>query len=306
MTAATPRVSVILTVFNGERYIKEAAESILAQTVSDFELLILDDGSTDKTLEIVSAYATADARVRVTSRPNTGVVAARNELILKARGPLLAMMDADDVAHPCRLQLQIDAFEEDRRLVAVGTCCEMVDPDGDLLGFASPPLVHEEIDAALMAAQPGVAMFQPSLMLRAGAVRSVGLYRDEASLAEDADLILRLAEVGRLANLPQRLLSYRVHLGSLSHVSTRRQAEVFRQVASEAARRRGLPTQSARPEAPLIDLATTAARTHVMWAWWAIDSGNLRTARKHAVKALRLSPFDLEAWRAVACALRGG
>src|SRR4029079_10086491 len=103
----TPAISVAMSVYNGERFLGPAIESILAQTFGDFEFLILDDGSRDATTQIVLDYAARDARVRPILRENRGLVASLNQLLDEARAPLVARMDADDIARPERFERQI-------------------------------------------------------------------------------------------------------------------------------------------------------------------------------------------------------
>jgi glycosyltransferase involved in cell wall biosynthesis len=301
----SPRVSVIMPVYNGSRYVTQAIDSILAQTYRDFEFLVLDDGSTDDTLRILRLYEALDSRVHVFARPNAGVVAARNQLISLANGSLLALMDHDDIAVPQRLERQVVEFDKSADLVALGTYAQVIDPEGEVLGLGTPPTAHEEIDRVLMTLSGGWHICNPTAMMKADAVRLVGCYNQDVASSEDADLFLRLAEVGRLANLPEVLLSYRVHLGSLSHQATVFQRQRHAQAVVWASRRRGLPEPVLAPAPELRDLSARPSRTHVMWAWWAIDSGHLRTARKHALVAVRRAPLDLESWRVAYCAVRG-
>ena len=128
-----PRVSVALPVHNCERYVAEAIESILAQTFTDFEFLIVDDGSTDGTLPILNRFAARDSRIRVISRPNTGIVGALNEILGLARADLVARMDADDVALPVRFERQVRYLDEHPECVMVGSRVTIIDPDGDAL-----------------------------------------------------------------------------------------------------------------------------------------------------------------------------
>jgi glycosyltransferase involved in cell wall biosynthesis len=294
-----------MPVYNGSRYVAQAIDSVLAQTFRDFEFLIINDGSKDDSLSILRRYEGLDERVRLIDRPNTGVVRARNELIRAARGEFLALIDQDDMARPERLALQVEAFDRDASLVAVGSSASIVDPDGAVLGFGTPPATHDAIDDVLMTAPGGWHILSPSAMLRTRAVVAVGLYREGFDYSEDADLFLRLAEVGRLANLPQRLLSYRVHLESGSHLGTVAQRDSHHRAAVEAARRRGVAEPPAPAKSALSDMAAQPSRTHVMWAWWALDSGHLRTARKHALVAVRRAPLDRESWRVAYCSMRG-
>src|SRR5688572_25740567 len=118
--SAPPTVSVVMTVYNTERYVREAVESILGQTFRDFEFIIIDDGSTDSAPAILREYADRDPRIRLVSRPNTGIVRAANEGIALARGNYLARMDSDDVALPHRFEKQVRYLNEHPACVLVG------------------------------------------------------------------------------------------------------------------------------------------------------------------------------------------
>src|ERR1051326_9037935 len=108
---ASPHVTVLMSVFNGEDFLAEAVESILAQTFRDFEFLIIDDGSSDGTPEILSRYASRDTRVQTFHQQNKGVIASLNEGLRLARGDYIARMDADDIAFACRLEKQFKFME---------------------------------------------------------------------------------------------------------------------------------------------------------------------------------------------------
>ena len=116
-----PLVSVNMTVWNTERFVAEAVESILNQTYRDFEFLILDDGSTDRTPEILRAYAAKDDRIRLWTEPHRGLVRSRNDILDKSRGSFIAVMDADDVALPLRFERQIEYLNAHPECVAVGS-----------------------------------------------------------------------------------------------------------------------------------------------------------------------------------------
>src|SRR6476661_6105481 len=126
----TPPVSVLMPVYNAGRYVAEAVESILGQTYADFEFLIVDDGSTDRSRAILERYAARDPRIRLVSRPNTGYAAALNELLGLARGELVARMDADDVALPERLLRQVNYLRAHPEVVCVGTAVHLIDGGG--------------------------------------------------------------------------------------------------------------------------------------------------------------------------------
>src|SRR4051794_4532921 len=116
---STPAVSIVMPVYNGAAYVAEAVRSILGQTFEDFEFIIVDDGSTDRTPRILHEYERMDRRVRVISRPNTGIVGALNDGVAAAEAPLIARMDADDVSTPQRLHRQVEYLSEHPEVVVL-------------------------------------------------------------------------------------------------------------------------------------------------------------------------------------------
>ena len=295
-----PTVSVILPVYNGERYVAEAVESILAQSWTDFELLILDDGSKDRTPQIVAGYAARDRRVRVTSRPNAGLVPTLNQLIEQAQGEFIARMDADDVALPRRLEREVAHLRAHPECLVVGSAVEWIDPDGELLKLHVPPLTHADIDAAHLRTREA-EICHPSAMIRRSALERAGHYDRELDGAEDLDLWLRIAELGQLANLREPMLRYRFHFAKVGFVAKQRQIEAARKAVERACARRGTEMENPTVVAELPDM-NDQLRT---WAWWALGSGNRATARKYAWRTLRRQPHRRESWRLAYCAIRG-
>jgi glycosyltransferase involved in cell wall biosynthesis len=295
----SPQVSVVMPVYNGRRWLGEAVESILAQTLSDFEFVIVDDGSMDGSPRILEEYAQRDARVRVISRANTGIVGALNDGLAAARGELTARMDADDRCQPERFERQLQALESDPEVVAVGTCAVSVDPDGNELGDAPVPLRHEDIEAQHLR---GIScIYHPAVMMRTKAVRSVGGYRQQAWPAEDFDLWLRLGEVGRLANLPEKLFTWRRRLDGIVSSTQDRMDAAVRWALEDCWRRRALPGRpSLSPSEPM-------SRPDLLrqWGWQALRYGHLRTSRRYARRALFFEPWNPSSWRLAYCALRG-
>jgi glycosyltransferase involved in cell wall biosynthesis len=222
--AAAPPLSVILPVYNGEAHLDEAIRSIRAQTYRAFEFLIIDDGSSDRSLDIIERHAAEDGRIRVRTRPNRGLIETLNEGLAIARGQYVARMDADDVALPKRFRRQIEFMTEHPRCVLLGSSVVFIDETG-----------HEDRphhcfinDATIRHALPVEgAVLHPAAMFRRSAVLEVGGYRAGYVAAEEYDLWHRLAHVGQLNNLAEPLLRYREWKG---RVSTRH-AAVQRRVA---------------------------------------------------------------------------
>ncbi len=298
----TPAVSVLLPVYNAQRYLPAAVESVLGQTFRDFELIAVDDGSTDRSLEILRKYEAADPRVRIISRPNAGLVASLNEALTIARGAFIARMDADDICLPHRFQRQMDYLAAHPDCVLLGSHVVIMDQDGALIG-QMPDIAfgHDNIDDALL--RRGWPMVHPTVMMRADALRKAGAYRAETWPYEDHDLFLRMAEVGRVENLPEVLLNYRKHSASISAQSSSNRDAIVVNVIVEACRRRGLPVH------PDVTMVRGGPRPKFEiekgWAWQSLKARNIGTARKYALHTLWRRPLSLESWRLTYCAVRG-
>lgn len=227
-----PAVSVVMPVRDGERFLVEAIRSILEQTVRDLELVVVDDGSVDATPELLAAAARTDSRVRVLRREREGITHALNAGFSAARAPLVARMDADDVALPDRLQRQLAFLAGAPEIAVVGGGLILVDEAG------------REVDRG-----PGPArlsmlvrndLAHPTVVVRADAFREAGGYRLDGS--EDYDLWLRIEEQHGLAALPDPVLRYRLHPGQFSLEKLERHARAALGARAAArARRRGEP-----------------------------------------------------------------
>jgi glycosyltransferase involved in cell wall biosynthesis len=213
---SSPAVSVAMSVFNGERFLAPAIESVLGQTMGDFEFLILDDGSTDSTRTTIAGYAARDSRIRLIARENRGLVASLNELLAAARAPLVARMDADDVSMPTRFAEQLAFLEANPDHGVVGSLTDDIDEDNRPFPLATSehPRNHEEFLRRIDTLGPLLA--HPTVMYRRDVVLEVGGYHAAYRHCEDFDLWLRLAHRTRIANLPARLLRYRHYAGQVS------------------------------------------------------------------------------------------
>lgn len=277
-----PAISVALSVYNGERYLEAALRSVCTQTFADFELLILDDGSTDRTREIVLAAAAKDARIRPILRENRGLIVSLNELVVAASAPIVARMDADDICHPERFAWQHAFLAANPDCGLVGCWNAHIDADGhecDVPG-ADHPLDHAGIIAAMEAGRTPFS--HPTVMFRRDVVLAAGGYHAAFRHCEDFDLWLRLAARTRLANLPQRLIWYRRHGGQVSanHTFAQQYGSVVARLAW-AERRAGRPDPTAGLAAlpPVSELDRLFGR-----------EGVARVARSLAVPGLLHSP----------------
>jgi glycosyltransferase involved in cell wall biosynthesis len=302
LTDRTPSVTVLMPVYNNERHLKPAVASILEQSHADFEFIIINDGSIDGSSEILHDFAEKDSRIRLYERPNTGYCRALNEGLGYARGEFIARMDADDIAVPDRFGRQVAYLRDHPECVALGGRVLLIDDDDDPIREMCHEQTHEEIDAAHMEGKGGT-IIHPAMMARRSAIEAIGGYDESFHFAEDLDFFLRLAEYGRVANLPEVVLHYRQHLSSIGYSKSETQQRSAVDVLRAAYKRRGLPFPSGLDSvAPVI---FTVADVHRKWVWWALGDGHVASARKHARVALRRDPLNLESWRAVVCALRG-
>ncbi|MBV5328553.1 MAG: glycosyltransferase [Chlorobium sp.] len=297
----SPAISVVMSVYNGQKYLPEAVESILAQTCSDFEFIVIDDGSSDSSMQILRNYQKDDTRIIVHHQKNSGLSRALNNGIALARGRYIARMDADDVAALDRLEKQLAFMESNSTVVLSGTGVMRTDPFGIPL-FPSPlAYEHDEIDAELLIGN-GSALCHPSVIMRTEVVKAVGGYREEFNLAEDLDLFLRLAEMGRVANLSEVLLFWRQHPSSTNHTKRARQVELTREILSQEYARRGLRYEDLRlvggAEIPLADWL-------IQWGWNALSKGFRKEAFFHALSALKQNPFSIMSYKLLACIIRG-
>ncbi|MCX7783531.1 MAG: glycosyltransferase [Meiothermus sp.] len=144
MNTVTPKVSVVMPVYNAERFIDEAILSIRNQTLQDIELIIVNDESKDRSLEIAQHHATLDSRIRIIDQANAGIAAARNRGIATASGPYIALMDNDDISLPERLQQQYDFLQANPDVAVLGTYGTRIGEDGRELGVFEAGPIHRE------------------------------------------------------------------------------------------------------------------------------------------------------------------
>jgi GT2 family glycosyltransferase len=203
-----PALSVAMSVYNGASHLALAIESILTQTYADFEFLILNDGSSDASADIIDRYAARDPRIRPIHRDNRGLIASLNQLVEESRAPLIARMDADDISMPERFAKQMAFMAANPAYGVVGTWTSDIDEHG--APFAVSGADHPTDHEAFIASIGHISMLcHPSVMMRRNLVLSAGGYHNAFKHCEDYDLWLRLASVTKLCSLPERLVQYR-------------------------------------------------------------------------------------------------
>ena len=219
-----PKVSVLIPSCNGERFIAATVRSILTQTFTDLELVVVDDGSTDGTRAILHGIAATDSRLRVLEKPNEGLVATLNRGIAEARGGYIARLDHDDIARPTRIAKQAALLDAQPDFIGVGCLIENIDADGRVL--AKTRIRHDTLVHAPAAFPPRQQwLYGPTPMIRADALRRIGGYRAAFLAAEDRDLCWRLGALGRLERLGEVLVEHRQHDGNMSRMQ--RRVQVF-------------------------------------------------------------------------------
>lgn len=209
-------ISVVMPAYNAARFLRPAVESILNQTYRDFEFIIVDDGSTDSTTDILREYAARDSRVRLIAGEHTGIPNALNKGIAAARYDWIGRMDADDIALPTRFEQQLRAAAAQPQVVAWGSYVQHINSAGEILSLS--PVGPTTLEEFYRQRERGdvICISHPSALLRKDALLKAGGYDPQFSTAEDIEMLNRLAQQGPILALTEPLLLYRVHTSSIS------------------------------------------------------------------------------------------
>jgi glycosyltransferase involved in cell wall biosynthesis len=283
---------------NVEHFLPEAIESILGQTFRDFEFIIVDYGSTDKSKAISAKYAAADNRIKLHNTVHCGLSEARKTACSLVRGRYIAIMDADDVSLPDRLASEVEFMEKHPEVGLLGGSAEWIDAKGRPLWVYDFPLEDKEIKAVIQTRNP---FCHSTVLMRTDACEQVLGYRRVFTHSHDYDLWLRISEQFQCANLPQIVLQYRLHPRQIS--LTRRRKQTLCRLAAEASalsRKTGrtdvLATAYEIDSALLVSLgipeATQSERVSEEQEWWIgtiSRAGEYRLARKASLAILRSS-----------------
>jgi len=288
------RVSVIMPVYNAEKYLREAIDSVLNQSFTDFELIAVDDGSTDSSLEILREYEQSDKRVRVVTQGNTGVAGARNRALSEVCAALVASLDADDIAENNWLKLLFEFMNKNPDCVVAGCRIVSMDEDGALISNEMQALSEDEIEEVLLRGRGGIV--NSGCIMRIDAVRKAGGYDPDLPVGEDVDLFLKLGEMGRLANLPDRLLRVRRNFDSTCWVNVDEHVKCGEKIVRAAYIRRGLPLEEIHISRPP---AVTPYDEMVRWSMLACYDGFMGTAWKYVWKVVKAKPMMVKSWKAM-------
>jgi glycosyltransferase involved in cell wall biosynthesis len=295
-------ISVLMPVYNAERYVAEAVESILKQTFTDFEFIIINDGSTDRSLQILQHYAKQDSRIRLFSRENCGLVKTLNEGLAMAQAPLLARMDADDVAYPERFFIQKEFLDRNPSHLLLGSRVLIIDDDGDAICEMGSHFSHDDIVEGLLS-RHGQLIYHPSVMFRTKEILTICGYRDIYPHVEDLDMFLRVSERGKIENLNTVLLKYREHFEKIGYLYSLEQEKEIDLLLEEAHELRNIPYVKSVNNMSKQNISNY--QRMVTWAWWALKAKNIKSAQKYALRCFKNSPFSVDTWRLIACVLRG-
>lgn len=220
----TPELSVILTVYNRESYISAAIESILKQTFRDFELIVINDGSTDTTSVIIESYL--DPRIiYIQNEKNIGIVKSLNKGLSVSRGRYIAIMDSDDISMPERFSKQFNFLENNPEIGVCGTCINVIDKKGNLVGNISYPVSSNVISCLLLFY---CCIAHPTTMYRKKVIQDVGNYNSEFIAALDYDLWTRTIGHYKFSNISEFLLNYRTHGDNISQNREKHYHEDYR------------------------------------------------------------------------------
>lgn len=260
------RVSVVIATYNCARFLRESVGSVLEQTRPAREIIVVDDGSTDNTSELLDAFGD---RIRVVRQVNSGVAIARNRGMELATGEYVAAQDADDISRSTRLEAQESFLDQNPDVVAVGCNMDRIDRDGKFLGS----IAYAEDDATIrFRLLTNSSLPHPGIMLRRRAALAVGGYDPRFRMCQDYDLWCRLSDRGRLANLPETLVNYRWHG---ENVTVRSPAE-GQSARQEISRRHLLRT----------GFAKTSAEADAFFAAYTGDARALTSAGAAACRAV--------------------
>lgn len=206
-STTNPKITVLMPVYNAERYLAEAIDSILNQTFRNFEFLIINDGSRDKSLKIINSYN--DSRIRIINhQENKGLVCRLNEGIKLSKAALIARMDADDVSDPSRLEIQYAYKQKHPDIIAFGSFAKLINAKGSQIGLPIKSITCEALDRIMAVNNP---FNHSSMLMEKNKIISVGGYKNSVSGAEDYDLWMRCIQIGRMTNIDKYLISYRIH-----------------------------------------------------------------------------------------------
>lgn len=303
---SNPKVTVLMSVYNGEKYLHEAIDSILNQTFKNFEFLIINDGSTDETKKILKSYN--DPRIIILeNETNIGLTRSLNRGLRIAKGEYIARQDADDISMTERLKKQVSFLERNKNIGLVGTYCYVINEKGTMLYKTKSPLKHENI---LKFLTRGSVFAHGSVIFRKVLLEKVGAYREEFKSSQDYDLWLRFIENTKASCLSEFLYKWRLIPTSIS-ATQRIQQEEYASLALDFALERkvyGKDTlQKAKETGKEIDLSENfkekglgnediMIKSYDFWEKRLIKRNKFREFLVFFILLVKIRPFRLKTW----------
>jgi len=295
VNTVAPQVAVIMSVYNGARYLREAVDSILKQSFIDFEFIIINDGSTDETQRIIDSYE--DKRIISIPQDNRGLATSLNRGIKVARAEYVARIDADDMALPNRLQQQVLFLDNNPTYVIVGSFMEFITADGHPIYIQETPLSSTDIKKSIESASN--PFLHPSVMIRKIPLLNCGLYNEALLSGQDRDLYYRLMKEGEMANLPICLGKYRLTPGAITNL-TSRQLKTKMGVVDKA--HKGNLTDGDRQLLRNIIFVNDKSKDYSLYHLrvgraFLHNTNNIKEARRHLISSICKWPLNYSAWR---------
>jgi len=203
------KVSIIMPVYNGDKFLRESIESVLSQTFKDFEFIIINDGSTDSSLSIIKEYSNKDSRIKIIDQKNKGVSTSRNNGIKNSVGEYIAFIDSDDLWSKEKLEIQINTFLKDKDLKICGTWGMVINESGkEIRKFEYPPIIDKEIKIKSIYKYPFITS---SIIFKKEILNMNKLFKAKIKLAEDYEFITNYIYKNKCININDYLIKYRIH-----------------------------------------------------------------------------------------------
>jgi glycosyltransferase involved in cell wall biosynthesis len=296
-----PLVSVVASVHNGADYLRASLESVIKQEGVSFELVVVDDGSTDDSPRILAELASADARLRVLRQENQGLTRSLIRGCAEARGVFIARHDTDDLSLPGRLAKQAERLDREPELAMVSCWARAVGPVGEVLYEIERPAEKAEATNLLLNCRKGPS-HHGSVMFRKAAYERVGGYRPQFYFAQDSDLWLRLGEVGGIAYVPQVLYEFSIRESAISSSRRQLQSRIARLVhdckdaRSQGKSEEDILNDAAKMRPGSVGAIAPDATAGAYFIGRCLVSRKDPRARQYLAKVLRQKPWKVGAW----------
>ena len=288
-------ITVLMPVYNGEKYLKEAIDSVLGQTFADFELLIVNDGSTDNTVKLIEEYS--DKRIRLINRANGGVSAALNTGLKEAKGKYIARFDADDVCYPYRLERQYAFMEANPGYIVIGSDADYMSEEGDpLFKYINIGHTPEEIEERINTYCPFV---HSSVFYLKDPVIISGGYEVNAHSFEDYFLWMRLIKKGKLLNFTDPLIKVRFNSSSVT-VDEKDREPIFLEIKKKALATGVITDEEGQQLLKSIKRLSKSKKessyNRMLGKKYLWNNYQPKKARQHLGKSIRIEPFKLNTY----------